>query len=154
MKKIMPIIALLLYTLNSFAQAPVKAPALSNDKMPEITFEHDMHDFGTVSYGTPAVHEFTFNNSGRAPLLISDVKAQCTCITVEWPKGAIEPGKSGSIIVTYDTKKVGMVVKKLTVTSNNRKAVMDIAVKIHVLNDAKPVAPSDSVTTAPLPPGE
>ena len=133
--------ALLLFTVYAMAQ-----------KTADIEFEHNMFDMGTVAYGTPAQHTFTFINSGRAPLIISDIKAQCTCTTVEWPKEPVEAGKSGSITVTYDTRKVGMVVKKLTITSNARTSSKDIAVKINVLNETAPAAPKDS-SAAPTPPG-
>lgn len=143
MKKILPVIAaMLLFSLYTIAQ-----------KTADIEFVQNMYDFGTVSYGSTATHEFTFINSGRAPLIISDVKAQCACTTVEWPKVPIEAGKSGSIIVTYDTKKVGMVVKKLTISSNARTPLKDLAIKINVTNSDNPGAPKDS-TAVPAPPGE
>jgi hypothetical protein len=121
----------------------------SAQKTADIDFSNNMYDFGTVPSGTVATYEFKFSNNGRAPLIISDVKAQCTCTAVEWPKEPIEAGKSGVIKVTYDTQKIGMVVKKLTVTSNGRNPVKDIAVKINVVRSDVPAMPKDSSVVAP-----
>jgi hypothetical protein len=150
MKRILPAIAILLLTLNGWGQTPVKAP-ISSDKMPEITFEHDSYDFGTVSFGKPAQHEFVFTNTGKTPLILSDVKASCGCTTPTWSKAPIAPGKTGSIIVAYDTKRAGMVEKKVTVTSNARTPVKEIRIKIHVLDGETPKPPDD--LASPNPPG-
>lgn len=143
MKKIITAIAaMLLFSLYAVAQ-----------KTADIEFVQNMYDFGTVNYGSMATHEFAFINPGRAPLIITDVTTQCSCTTVEWPKEPILPGKSGSIIVTYDTKKVGMVVKKLTIHSNARTPLKDLAVKIHVLSNSGAATPKDS-TVVPAPNAE
>ncbi|MCC5923231.1 MAG: DUF1573 domain-containing protein [Crocinitomicaceae bacterium] len=84
----------------------------------QITFEKDVHDYGTIKqYGNGTV-EFKFTNTGNAPLLISDAKGSCGCTVPEWPKEPIAPGASGSIKVKYDTKRVGPFGKSVTLQSN------------------------------------
>lgn len=144
MKRILPTMAaMLLFAFCGYAQ--------KNTKNAEISFDQNMYDFGTVANGETARHDFKFINTGKKPLTISDVKAQCACTTAEWPKEPIEGGQSGIITVIYDTQISGMVAKKLTVVSNAESSTKDIAVKINVLKIAAPSTPKDSL--APNPPG-
>ncbi len=61
-------------------------------------FEKINHDFGAVKAGKDTVWvDFKFTNDGSEALLISDVKTSCDCTLANWPKTAIQPGKSGVI---------------------------------------------------------
>ena len=51
-----------------------------------LKFESDKHDFGMIDEGLQAVHEFTFTNTGNAPVILSDVRASCGCTTPSWTK--------------------------------------------------------------------
>jgi hypothetical protein len=52
-------------------------------------------------------------------LVINRVQASCGCTTPTWTKEPIEPGKSGSIVVTYNPLgRPGIFVKTITVYSN------------------------------------
>ena len=84
----------------------------------EVTFEKDVHDYGTVKQGGNGECEFKFTNTGTEPLIISDAKGSCGCTVPEWPKTPIKPGESAVIKVKYDTKRVGPINKNVTVTSN------------------------------------
>lgn len=48
--------------------------------------------------------EFLFENTGNQPLIISDIKVECSCTSVEYPKQPIAPGQKDKIIVKFDTK--------------------------------------------------
>lgn len=148
------IAAMLLLATQTFAQVPaVIKDTAPNNKAGEIVFEHDIYDFGTVAYGERAVHEFVFTNKGKEPLVISDVKAQCSCTTPTWSKAAVAPGKTGSIVVEYDTKRPGMVEKRITIISNAKNSTKEISVKINVTDPSHPATPGNNVD-APGPPGE
>ena len=61
-------------------------------------FEKETHDFGVVKAGKDTLWvDFKFTNTGTEPLIISDVKTSCDCTLANWPKTAIQPGKSGII---------------------------------------------------------
>ena len=80
--------------------------AFSLSAQPKITFDKEQHDFGKVNEGDGAVsYDFTFKNTGTAPLIIQDVKTTCGCTTPEWTKQPIRPGATGFIKVT-DRKSV------------------------------------------------
>ncbi|MBX7094612.1 MAG: DUF1573 domain-containing protein [Flavobacteriales bacterium] len=85
---------------------------------PAISFDKEVHDYGTVKQNGNGECEFKFTNTGNAPLIISDAKGSCGCTVPEWPKDPIKPGASAVIKVKYDTKRVGPINKSVTVTSN------------------------------------
>ena len=84
----------------------------------EISFEKEIHDFGTFNQYGDGAYEFTFTNSGNAPLIISNAKGSCGCTVPVWPKEPIAPGQSHVIKVKYDTKRIGAFNKSVTITSN------------------------------------
>lgn len=85
---------------------------------PQITFEKEVHDYGKIKKGANGVVEFTFTNTGNAPLILSNAKGSCMCTVASWPKESIAPGKSATLKVKYDTKRVGAINKSVTITSN------------------------------------
>lgn len=83
-----------------------------------IVFDKFEHDYGTIKQGSDGVCEFVFTNKGKAPLVLSNVRASCGCTAPEWPQTPIEPGKTGTIKVKYNTNIVGVFNKSITVSSN------------------------------------
>jgi len=112
------------------AQPGKKTITLEADGQAMLKFETTTHDFGKIIEGTLAVYEFTFTNTGKAPLLLSDVKPPCSCTTPEWPKEAILPGKSAKIKVTFDSKgKPGTFNKTIMVKHNGESGTDYITIK-------------------------
>lgn len=110
MKRVTLVLGLILaFAFGSFAQQVGGA---------EIAFEKDVHDFGKLKQFGNATTEFTFTNTGDAPLIISNCKGSCGCTVPTWPREPIAPGASASIKVKYDSKRVGPINKSVTITSN------------------------------------
>lgn len=84
----------------------------------QIEFKKDTHDYGNVKYGGDGTTVFEFKNTGNAPLIIATAKASCGCTVPDWTKEPVAPGKAGTLKVTYDTKRPGLINKSITVTSN------------------------------------
>jgi len=85
---------------------------------PKILFDREIHDYGYITYDGYPYCIFEFENTGNKPLTIYNAKASCGCVIPEWPKDAIQPGSRGSIRIIYDTKRVGVINKSVTITSN------------------------------------
>lgn len=85
-----------------------------------ISFDEKSHDFGKVKEEDGKItHVFDFINKGNSPMVISRVQASCGCTTPIWTKEPIEPGKKGSITVTYNPAgRPGTFTKTITVYSN------------------------------------
>ena len=130
MKKIFPFI-LLFININFLAQAQSEKTATpsSNPNAPEITFENEMHDFGTIDYAGDGVYAFKFTNTGKEPLVVTDAKGSCGCTVPKWPKEPINKGGSAVINVSYDTKRPGPFTKTVTINSNAKTAVKTLTIK-------------------------
>ncbi len=85
----------------------------------KIEFSKETHDYGTVKYGADGTCTFDFTNTGTEPLIISNAKGSCGCTVPEWPKEPIAPGATGTIKVSYDTKRPGAISKSVTITCND-----------------------------------
>lgn len=87
----------------------------------EITFKTEEIDYGKVKVGSDGVRVFEFTNTGKAPLVITNVSSSCGCTVPSWTKDPIAPGTKGKIEVKYDTNRVGPISKTVTVTSNAKQ---------------------------------
>lgn len=93
--------------------------APNNPNAPKIVFREENFNFGDIPEGPAVTHEFKFTNTGREPLVLSNVKASCGCTTPNWTKEPVLPGKEGVITVTYNTQgRPGGFNKTVTITSN------------------------------------
>jgi len=88
------------------------------EKGAKIEFNKETHDYGTIPFSGDPYCTFEFKNTGNEALLITEARGSCGCTVPEWPKEPIAPGATGSIKVTYDTKRVGSFQKSVTITSN------------------------------------
>src|SRR5690606_23256286 len=84
-----------------------------------IRFASQDFDFGTLKEGQKVQHEFTFENIGDNPIMISDVHSPCGCTVPTYSKNVILPGKSGKIEIEFDSKgRKGLNKKTLMVFAN------------------------------------
>lgn len=75
------------------------------DELPIIAFDEEVHNFGTLSQGEQFTHTFTFENTGKSPLVLSFVEGSCGCTVMkDWPKEPIAPGESGEIKAEFNSK--------------------------------------------------
>ena len=109
--------ALLLCMLPLLAVAAPKSDAKGT---PAISFSTKSHDFGTIRENAgPVSHEFTFTNTGSAPLIIISATASCGCTRPSYPTEPIRPGKSAKIKVTYLPKgRPGEFAKNVKIRTN------------------------------------
>ncbi|TAL61763.1 MAG: DUF1573 domain-containing protein [Bacteroidetes bacterium] len=125
----------LCFGIISFAQEgpkPAPAPAAeakANPNAPEIFFDETSHDFGTLQKGDECSFEFKFKNTGKEPLILANCQASCGCTTPACPKEPIAPGASASIKVKYDSNRVGVFNKTVTVTSNAKNSPVTLTIK-------------------------
>ena len=96
---------------------------------PMISFEMDTIDYGEVAKGSEGMRTFVFENTGDAPLMIEGVRSSCGCTIPKKPEKPIAPGEKGEITVRYDTNRIGVFRKTITVNTNVASASI-IALKI------------------------
>ncbi len=63
------------------------------------------HHFGLVEHRDTVHTEFAFRNITEEHLWIDNVRPSCGCTIVEYPKGEIAPGETGTLTVEYDGRR-------------------------------------------------
>ena len=86
-------------------------------------------DEGEILKGSNGVRTFTFQNIGDVPIEIQGVKSSCGCTVPKKPNAPIPPGGKGEIQVKYDTNRIGVFRKTITVNTNAPSSPI-IALKI------------------------
>nr|NQU94151.1 DUF1573 domain-containing protein [Bacteroidota bacterium] len=117
-------------------EAPVKNP-----NAPEIAFDKTVHDYGTVQYQGDGKCEFNFTNTGKEPLILTNVRSSCGCTVPKWPREPILPGQSDVIYVEYKTNRVGKINKTITVQSNATTKNVVLRIKGQVVKKQESAAP-------------
>ena len=126
--------------INSENVAAAAERDASSADFPVITFEETEHDFGTIVNGTPVETKFKYTNTGKTPLVVSNIKSTCGCtVPKDWSKEPLAPGESDKFTVKFNGKGNGKVSKSLTMTTNTEKGTQ--IVKITAMVEADPNAP-------------
>lgn len=102
--------------------APVLAQQKAAEKSaaPIIKVENPAHAFGTTWIGSTVDHKFTISNAGGAPLEITNVQPNCSCIKASAYPREIAPGESGDISFSLDTTRFhGPFSETITIYSND-----------------------------------
>jgi hypothetical protein len=105
----------------------------------QITFAENTKDFGDITVGDVVEHTFKFENTGKQPLIISNVLVQCGCTATEWPREPIAPGKSSEITVKFNSanKNPGIQNKVVTVVSNSVNPREKVSIRANLLPKKK-----------------
>lgn len=104
--------------LLSFAVILLVSISLQAQQGPKFKFETESIDYGKIAHKSNGKRIFKFTNVGDAPLSITKAYSSCGCTVPKFSKDPIMPGKTGTIEVVYDTKRVGGFSKMITVVSN------------------------------------
>ena len=130
MKKLLFLLSIVLVAFTANAQE--KEKAASNG--PVITFEESSKDFGDITQGDKVEHVFKLENTGKAPLVISNVAATCGCTVPSWPKEPIAPGKTAEIKVSFNSAgKMGKQNSVVRIYSNASEPIEKVSLISNVL---------------------
>ena len=99
----------------NFSHAQV---AVGEENVAKISFDKSTHDYGQIEQHANGECVFVFTNTGNQALKITNAKGSCGCTVPQWPREEIAAGASGEIKVKYDTKRIGMINKSVTIQSN------------------------------------
>jgi len=94
-------------------------------------------DVGKTSYEVPVTATFELRNKGLKSLHITDVKADCGCTRVDYPKNGIGMGDRFTISLTYDARQMGHFQKQVAVYSNATKKPVFLKMKGVVVEEVK-----------------
>lgn len=128
MKKTIALIFVSLFFLSSCindttdkkANLPTEKSVIENRKAC-LEIVNRKYDFGRISKKEHSYLdvEFELRNTGEIPLIISKVDVSCGCLSVNYSKEPINPGKIRKLVVHIDTKnQYGMFNKVIFINSN------------------------------------
>ncbi|TXB62751.1 DUF1573 domain-containing protein [Phaeodactylibacter luteus] len=145
MKKLFSVAALMaLFVAVGFSQNDVSAAqqvaAEEAQEGPQMVFEAETVDYGTIEQGADPYRVFKFTNTGTEPLIITNAKGSCGCTVPTFPKEPIGPGEAGEIKVRYDTNRLGKFTKRVTLTTNAGSEKQMLTIKGEVVK--KPEEPA------------
>lgn len=108
----------------------VEAPAageaaapVSNEPSTSVALSENSFDFGKIKKGDKVEHVYEITNTGKNPLIISEVKPGCGCTAPDFTKEPIMPGKKGKVTLHFDSSSFdGNVQKYADVFANVEKA--------------------------------
>jgi Protein of unknown function (DUF1573) len=107
MKKAFLFLSAFALSLTLFAQQK-KAEDVA--KFKEMTW-----DFGKIKQGTPVTHNFVFENTSDAPIVIESAVPSCGCTTPVKPEAPIAKGASDKIIAGFNAAAAGPFNKTITI---------------------------------------
>ena len=100
-----------------------------NIEYPAITFDKTEHDFGAIVDGTPVNTVFSYTNTGKTPLVVSDIKATCGCtVPTGWSREPLQPGETAQFTVDFNGKGANKVTKTVTLTTNTQRGVETVRI--------------------------
>ncbi len=109
------------------------SPNEASETAPVMTFEESEFDFGDIKQGDKVEHIFTFTNTGKSDLLITDAKGSCGCTVPDYKKDPIKPGEKSTMKVTFDsTGKSGQQQKTVTISANTASGNELLTIKASV----------------------
>jgi hypothetical protein len=107
---------------------------VDSNNMAAIRFFETEFNFGEVQQSALVKHDFKFKNSGKVPLIVTDIRTTCGCTVPEWTKSPIAPGAEDVVKVVFNTEgKEGFQEKKITIIANSLPAETELVVKGNVL---------------------
>lgn len=119
---------------NVNAKPNAKKEVVPAGPLTAVTFDEAIFDFGEVTEGEKVAHTYTFTNTGKEPMIISNAKGSCGCTVPTWPREPIAPGATGKIDVVFNTSRKGKLggqsqSKKVTITANTDPANTYLTIK-------------------------
>jgi len=101
--------------------------------MPTMDFKDTFHNFGSVREGEIMNYDFEFVNHGKEPLIVTNAKGSCGCTIADYPHEPVQPGKGGTISVSFNSEgKTGHQEKSVTVSTNSNRGMHMLNIKAEV----------------------
>lgn len=127
MKTLLQNIAIVLLAMLSVPMLGAQEP-----KGADIEFQSSVVDLGFVAQeGGKQMVRLSFTNTGDVPLVVTEVRTSCSCMSVSYERKRVEPSERGVITVTLDPSKApkGQYYRVMQIFSTATSGVKRITVK-------------------------
>ncbi|UGS23593.1 DUF1573 domain-containing protein [Flavobacterium channae] len=122
---------------KSMQVAPVEVKTPAAPVQSAIKWDQEIHDFGDIEKGKPVTYEFTFTNTTKETILITNVRPACGCTAANYTKTPIKPGEKGMVAATFNAANAGPFQKSVTITTteNGVESVKTLSFKGKVIDN-------------------
>jgi len=130
------VLAVMFAATAVFAQEKVKTDKKKKN-VPVLVFKTTSHDFGTIEQGADGTFNFEYTNDSKTPLIVTDVKSSCGCTIPNWSKEPLQKKGKASIVVKYDTNRLGSFSKTITVYSTSENSPVTLTIRGNVVKKSE-----------------
>ena len=102
-----------------------------------FTSNTEMYSFCQIEWKHPVTVQYTINNTGDQPLVLTEVEPDCACSVAQWTKTPIAPGAKGTVNVTFDAKALGHFQKSVAIYSNAQPNLVYLKFNGEVVQEIK-----------------
>jgi hypothetical protein len=104
-------------------------------KSPRLVLDKSTHDFGKMEVGQQPTARFTVKNTGKSPLVLGALSANCYCVGYKTSPAPIAPGQSAVIDLIYNQRQLGQVSDAVTISSNDLNGDAKLTLKANIVRD-------------------
>lgn len=107
----------------------------SEPKGADIELSTALIDLGTISQDDgKQLLRLSFTNTGDVPLVVTEVRTSCSCMSVDYKREKVMPGERGTINITLNPAKApkGQYLRVMQIYSTARSGVKRVTVKAHI----------------------
>lgn len=109
----------LAFSTMSFTSANATGdPVVKTANASSVVWKAETVEIGEIPQGKPKAIEFSFKNTGKTDVIITNVKASCGCTATDYTKTPVKPGETAYVRATYNAAAKGAFTKTVTVTTN------------------------------------
>ena len=107
----------------------------SEPKGADIELSTSLIDLGTISQDDgKQLLRLGFTNTGDVPLVVTEVRTSCSCMSVDYKREKVMPGERGTINITLNPAKApkGQYLRVMQIYSTARSGVKRVTVKAQI----------------------
>lgn len=107
----------------------------SEPKGADIELSTALIDLGTISQEDgKQLLRLSFTNTGDVPLVVTEVRTSCSCMSVDYKREKVMPGERGTINITLNPAKApkGQYLRVMQIYSTARSGVKRVTVKAQI----------------------
>ena len=107
----------------------------SEPKGADIELSTALIDLGTISQDDgKQLLRLGFTNTGDVPLVVTEVRTSCSCMSVDYKREKVMPGERGTINITLNPSKApkGQYLRVMQIYSTARSGVKRVTVKAQI----------------------
>lgn len=107
----------------------------SEPKGADIELSTALIDLGTISQDDgKQLLRLNFTNTGDVPLVVTEVRTSCSCMSVDYKREKVMPGERGTINITLNPAKApkGQYLRVMQIYSTARSGVKRVTVKAQI----------------------